>query len=161
MPADAEPLVLRNTWNRFDKVWWLGSTLFWGLPCAALMTGFGAAEIWWALAIAGAAWIAFGIIGWRVRSRDGGTLQAEVTRTGIRFTEKHPPTPWTEIARVGVRHTPSGTFGPQSHDYVVLHLTDGTHQDHQVDIHLAQVIPAIRRLAPQIPLSANDRTPPP
>ena len=160
MPADLEPLVLRDTWNRFDKVWWLGSTLFYGLPCAALMTGLGAAEIWWGLAIAGVGWIAFGIFNWRLRSRAGGRLLAEVTPAGIRFADAQSPVPWTEISWVGVRHTPSGTWGPPSHDYVVLHLTDGTRLHHPVDIHLTQVIPAIHRLAPQIPLSANDQPPP-
>jgi hypothetical protein len=41
MPTDNEPLVLRTRWGRFDKVWWFGSTLFYGLPCGAPVAGAG------------------------------------------------------------------------------------------------------------------------
>ena len=48
MPADSEPLVLRESWTGFDKVWWFGSTMFYGLPCGALALGLGIDEMWWA-----------------------------------------------------------------------------------------------------------------
>ena len=155
-----EPLVVRDTWGRFDKLWWFGSTVFWGLPCAGFMAGFGAARVWWGFAVVGVLWIGFGVLNWHIRANDRGTLRAEVTAHGIRFADDQRPVPWSDIWWIGVRHTPSGTWGPPSHDYVVLHLKTGDHREHRVDVLLTRILPAISRLAPGVPLSKDNQPPP-
>jgi hypothetical protein len=157
--APPEPLVLRRTWNRFDKLWWFGSTTFYGLPCAGCLLGSAGAEAWWVFALVGLAWIGFGWFNWHIRSVHRNALIAEVTAAGIRFSDDQQPMPWSEVAWVGRHHTPSGTWGPQSHDYVVLHRRDGSEVMQVLDIDIWPVMKAILRLAPQVPMS-KDHNPP-
>lgn len=160
VPTDSEPLVLRTSWGRFDKVWWFGSTLFYGLPCGALVAGAGISRQWWVVVVVAVVWAAFGWYNWRIRARIAGRLQAEVTTDGIRFTDEQRPVPWTEVAWVGFRHTASGTWGPMSRDYVVLHLKAGPELEHPADEVKWEIVPAIRRLAPQVPVSLDEQPPP-
>ena len=160
MPADLEPLVVRETWNRFDKVWWLGSTVFYGLPCGACILGLGAERLWWGVAGFAVLWAGFGWFNWQMRAQVAGRLLAEVTTEGIRFTDEQRPVPWTEVAWVGFRHTGSGTWGPPSRDYIVLRLHGGAELQHPVDMVKWQIVPAIGRLAPQVPIARDDNPPP-
>jgi hypothetical protein len=154
-----EPLVLRETWNRSDKLWWLGSTLFYGLPCLLGMGGLGRDRVWWAFTLVALLFLGFGWFNWHIRAVDANRLIAEVTADGIRFADDQQPMPWTEVAWVGRRHTASGTWGPQSHDYLVLHREDGSQVERRLDVDIWQVMKAIARLAPHIPLSKDDSPP--
>ena len=154
-----EPFVLRETWDRFDKVWWLGSTVFYGLPCILILPGLGQDRVWWAFALVALLLIGFGWLNWHIRAVRGNRLIAEVTVEGIRFTDDQRPMPWSDVAWVGRHHTPSGTWGPQSRDYIVLHRHDGSQIMRPLDVDLWQVLKAITRLAPQIPLSQDDNPP--
>jgi uncharacterized membrane protein len=153
MSEQPEPLVRRETWNRSDKVLWLYSIItFFGLPCTVALPILICARVWWAAAVVGVLFVAFGIYIWRYRARDDGKLLIEVTADGIRFQDDQEPVPWTAVAWVGFRVT-APSLHRSSSTYVVLQLEDGPQVEHQVNDMRQDVRSAIRRLAPQVRLS--------
>ncbi len=141
--------IRRVTWSRADKLWAVGSTLFYALPCLALMF-IGDP---WVIGVLALSIVAFGVANWRIRARDHNHLLAEITEHGIRFREQDEPIPWESVILVGLYRSGGGTFSP-SHDHILLQLADGRRASHRLDERLrpVEVRAAIARLAPQIPI---------
>ena len=164
MPGDGDVFIRRDFWgSRFDKLWWLGGTLFYGLPCLVLLVAGMAQRHLVMTAIGGVLLAGLGVFNWRIRSVRRDRLLAEVSAVGIRVREDGPVLPWSEVAWVGFAWVGArGTSSPQR--AMVMHLVGGGEVRHVFSgsriegIH-DDVLGAIRRFAPQIPISDDD-TPP-
>ncbi|MFF3855742.1 hypothetical protein [Micromonospora sp. NPDC002575] len=164
MSGGGDAFIRRDAWgSRFDKVWWFGGPLFYGSPFLALLIGAALAGDAIAVAIAGSLVVGVGLLNWRIRSRQDGRLLVEINDEGIRFHDGRPMLPWSTVASVGFAWTGGyGTVAPSR--TLVIHLVAGGQVQHVLDefriegIH-ADVCAAIRRFAPQIPISDGDKPP--
>ncbi len=137
----------RVTWSRADKLWAIGSTVFYSIPCFALMF----AGDPWLIAVLALSIVGFGILNWRMRARDSNRLLAEINEHGIRFREHDTPIPWGSVTLVGLYRSGGGTWSP-SRDHVLVQLSDGTRVSHQLDDRLQphEVRAAVARFAPSV-----------
>lgn len=165
MPDDVDAFIVRDAWGTgFDKVWWLGGTFFYGSPLVVLVI-MGAVEQEPIMFSIGAALLtALGVLNWRIRAKDGGRLLAEVTAQGSRVNEGGPVLPWSDVAWVGFEGVGGGTYQP-TEIAMVMHLHGGVRLRHVFRGNRIEGIHddfcnAVRRFAPQIPIS-RDGTPPP
>ncbi|MEJ3747226.1 hypothetical protein WEI85_28570 [Actinomycetes bacterium KLBMP 9797] len=148
-----EPYVRRRSWDRWDKLWWFGSTVFYGLPCgAALLGSLLSDQAWVAVGIA-VLWVAFGVFNWRFRARASGKLLAEITTESIRFRDVDQPVPWSAVESLGFVERSGGTWA-LTEEYVVLLLAEGGELYHKLDdeVFPYEIRREVARLAPQVPI---------
>jgi hypothetical protein len=161
MPVEGDVFIRRDSWgSRFDKVWWLGGTLFYGSPCVALLIAGAVQRHPVTAMIAGLSLVGLGIFNWRIRSSRRGRLLAEVSADGIRVRENGPMLPWSDVDRVGFARVGGGGTVASS-EAVVMHLVGGGRLLHVFSGHRIEgihddVCAAIRHFAPQIPISDDD-----
>lgn len=165
MPDDVDAFIRRDAWGtKFDKLWWLGGTIFYGAPFVTLAIVGAAQRAPLVFSIGAVLLTILGVFNWRIRSKRNGRLLAEVTAEGSRVREDGPLLAWSEVAWVGFEPVGGGTYAPTD-IAMVMHLHGGARLHHvfsgnRIDGIRDDFVNAVQRFAPQIPISRDD-TPPP
>ncbi|MEO3742228.1 hypothetical protein [Plantactinospora sp. B5E13] len=164
MSGDGDAFIRRDVWGDwFDKVWWLGGTLFYGSPFVALLITGLVKGITGAVVVGGPLVVGVGVLNWVIRARSSGRLLVEITTEGIRVVDGASMLPWSAVSWVGYGWVGGGGAVAPSRA-LVLHLAEGGQVEHvfagfRIEGIHDDVRDAIRRLAPQVPLSDDDRPP--